>query len=282
MTVSIARSASILSAATALLVAAIAGPNSAPSAEEFFVQVRSIDEIAAGAMPAVADITASEGVLQFESSVPLACSVVYGESPDFGRVATDLDMNGGAHSDHHPILSGLKPNTEYFFRVQGTATDGTLYVGEVQTFRTLRQVTGGPVNLASLAAGARVIGISSNFGGATNDGPWGGNSAIDGSRSTAWSSSGDGDGAFIQVELADRAEVKQVEVWTRSMSDGTAQILRFTLTTDRGHVLGPFALPDASQPYRFDVDVVARSLRLDVLESSGGNVGLIEFRAYSR
>ena len=68
-------------------------------------------------------------------------------------------------------MSGLKPNTEYFFRVQGTATDGTLYVGEVQTFRTLRQVTGGPVNLASLAAGARVIGISSNFGDATNDGP---------------------------------------------------------------------------------------------------------------
>ena len=94
MTVSIARSASIVSAATALLVAAIAGPNSAPSAEEFFVQVRSIDEIAAGAMPAVADITDSGGVLQFESSVPLACSVVYGESPDFGRVATDLDMNG--------------------------------------------------------------------------------------------------------------------------------------------------------------------------------------------
>ena len=36
MTVSIARRASIFSAATALLVAAIAGPNSAPSAEEFF------------------------------------------------------------------------------------------------------------------------------------------------------------------------------------------------------------------------------------------------------
>jgi hypothetical protein len=64
------------------------------------------------------------------------------------------------------------------------------------------------------------------------------------------------------------------------MSDGTAQIFAFTLTTDNGQVLGPFTLEDAARAYRFEVDAVARSLRLDVVDSSGGNTGLIEFAVY--
>jgi len=72
-----------------------------------------------------------------------------------------------------------------------------------------------------------------------------------------------------------------VEVWTRTMSDGTAQIFAFTLTTDTGEVLGPFTLQDAEKAYRFEVAATARSLRLDVVESSGGNTGLVEFVAYS-
>jgi len=64
------------------------------------------------------------------------------------------------------------------------------------------------------------------------------------------------------------------------MSNGTAQIFAFTVTTDSAEVLGPFTLEDAAQAYRFDVDVVARSLRLDVVDSSGGNTGLVEFAAF--
>jgi hypothetical protein len=103
---------------------------------------------------------------------------------------------------------------------------------------------------------------------------------LDGNRGTAWSSNGDGNDAFIQIELAQAVRLSAVEVWTRSMSDGTAQILAFTLTTDTGDVLGPFELPDASEPYRFELAGVARSLRLDVVESSGGNTGLVEFAVY--
>jgi hypothetical protein len=103
---------------------------------------------------------------------------------------------------------------------------------------------------------------------------------LDGNRGTAWSSSGDGNDAFIEIELAHPARLHAMEVWTRTMSDGTAQIFAFTLTTDAGDILGPFDLPDATQPYRFAVDVVARSLRLDVVDSSGGNTGLVEFSAY--
>jgi hypothetical protein len=243
-------------------------------------EIQSLEDVTAGEPPQIVDITDADAVLIFESSIPLACSVVYGTTPDYGQIAVDQDMNGGAHTDHHPLLLGLEPDSEYHYRVQGTAADGTLYVGEDGTFRTLPAQETTEVNLASLQAGARVVAASSNFGGAANDGTWGANSAIDGNRGTAWSSNGDGNDAFIEIELAEPAQVYAVEVWTRSMSDGTAQVLAFTLTTDRGDVLGPFELADAAEPYRFDIDVVTHSLRLDVVDSSGGNTGLVEFAVY--
>jgi hypothetical protein len=140
--------------------------------------------------------------------------------------------------------------------VQGTAADGTLYAGEDATFRTPPAPVDAEVNLASLEAGAKVVAVSSNFGAAAND-------------------------AFLEIELAQPAQVHAVEVWTRSMSNGTAQILAFTLTTDTGDVLGLFELADATEPYRFELeDVFARSLRLDVVESSGGNTGLVGLAVY--
>jgi hypothetical protein len=244
------------------------------------VDTRSLDGVSAAGPPQIVDITDADAILRFESSIPLACSVVYGETTDYGRISTDQDMAGGAHTDHQPILSGLEPDTEYHYRVQGAAADGTLYVGEDGTFRTLPAQETGETNLASLDAGAQVVAVSSNFGGAANDETWGASKAIDGDRATAWSSAGDGDDAFIEIELAQRAQLHAIEAWTRLMSDGSAQIHAFTLTTDSGEELGPFRLQDAAQAYRFEVDVVARSLRLDVVESSGGNTGLVEFAAY--
>jgi hypothetical protein len=242
--------------------------------------IRPLEEAYASGPPQLIDITATDAVLIFQSSVPLACSVVYGKTTDYGQLSLDTDMNGGAHTDHHPILSGLEPDTEYVYRLQGTAPDGTIYISENGTFRTLPAEEGAEVNLASLSAGASITAVSSNFGGAANDQTWGANNAIDGNRATAWSSNGDGDGAFIEITLAQPAQLTAVEVWTRSMSDGTAQILSFTLTTDSGEILGPFSLNDAGQSYRFEIDAVASSLRLDVVDSTGGNTGLIEFAAY--
>ena len=242
--------------------------------------IRPLEDVYTSGAPQMTDITASDAVLLFDSSRPLACSVIYGETTSYGMIAVDQDMGGGAHTDHHPILAGLEPDTDYHYRLQGTAPDGTIYISEDMTFSTPAQEANAEVNLASLESGASVIAVSSNFGGAANDENWGANSAIDGSRATAWSSDGDGNDAYIEIRLAQPAQLHAVEVWTRTMSNDTAQIFSFTLTTDSGEVLGPFTLDDAEQSYLFEVNAVADSLRLDVMESNGGNTGLIEFAAY--
>lgn len=260
-----------------LLVVAACSPN--PDAESTS-NIRPLEEVYTSGPPEMTDITASDAVLRFDSSRPLACSVIYGETTSYGMIAVDQDMGGGAHSDHHPILTGLEPDTEYHYRLQGTAPDGTLYISEDMIFRTPAQEATSEVNLASLEAGASVISVSSNYGGATNEEPWGANSAIDGDRASAWSSNGDGNDAFIEIRLAQPAHLHAVEIWTRTMSNNTAQIFSFTLITDTGEVLGPFNLDDAEQSYRFEIDSVANSLRLDVVDSNGGNTGLIEFAAY--
>ena len=59
-----------------------------------------------GEAPRIVDISATDARLTFISSIPLACSVVYGTSLDFGAVATDTNMNGGAIIEHNPILTG--------------------------------------------------------------------------------------------------------------------------------------------------------------------------------
>jgi len=270
--------ATVLFAAFAVLTAspAIAQPAKTPG-----LTVRPIEEVFTDGPPRIADLSEQDGTLRFVSSVPLACSVVYGETPAFGQVAVDQDMDGGAHTNHHPAISGLKADTLYHYRVQGTAADGALYASAVMTFRTPKAAAAGPVNLASLAAGGRIAAVSSNYGAGPNDASFGANSAIDGRRTTEWSSNGDGDSGFVEIALAREARIGAVEVWTRSMSNNTAQIFKFTLTTDSGEVLGPYELPDASKPYRFAVDVTAKSLRLDVVASNGGNVGLVEFAAYA-
>lgn len=243
--------------------------------------IRPIEDVFTDGPPRIADLSEQDGTLLFVSSVPLACSVVYGETPAFGQLAVDQDMAGGAHTNHHPAIAGLKADTLYYYRVQGTAADGTLYASSVMTFRTPKAAATGPLNLASLEAGGRIVAVSSNFGGGPNDGSWGANSAIDGRRTTEWSTDDDGDGGYVEIALAREAKLAAIEVWTRSMSNNTAQIFKFTITTDKGEVLGPFELPDASKPYRFAIDVTAKSLRLDVVTSNGGNVGLVEFAAYA-
>ena len=134
-------------------------------------------------------------------------------------------------------------------------------------------------NLGSAQQGARVVGVSSNYAGDVDDSALGANSAIDGDPATAWSSDGDGDAAWIEIELKSETRVTSIGLWTRTMG-ASAQIFTFRVVTDRGQTAGPFELNDASRLFHFDTDLVAKRLRFEGLSSSGGNTGLIEIEVY--
>jgi len=212
------------------------------------------------------------------------CAVSYGPTTDYGRIATDDAMDVGGHKDHHPVLIGLEPNTLYHYSFGGIGPDGKVFRSPDFTFRTLPADAGvlpepEGENLAALGAGARVLAASSNFGGGDFAGRWGANSAFDGDLTTQWSSDGDGDGAWIEIELAAETHVTSLGFWTRTMGE-SAQIFSFQVETDRGEVAGPFRLSDASSVHYFETDLTARRLKFQALETSGGNTGAVEILVY--
>ncbi len=256
-----------------LLLAACAAPPTPASG------VSPIDAILVSG-PEFVDIGPDTATLRAATTIAVACSVVYGETPAYGHIAVDSDMAGGGHSDHHPLLTGLKPDTLYYARIQGVGPDGTLYRSEEYTFHTTPAVAAsGPLNLALPANGARVAGVSSNFGGGADDATWGALSAIDGSGATAWSSAGDGNEAWIEIELAAATHVTRVGFWTRTMGS-SAEIESFQIVTDGGETVGPFTLTGAAETDTFDTDFTATRLRFEAVTSSGGNTGAIAIEVY--
>lgn len=256
--------------------------SSGASAEEY--TFRSIDEIVDTELVVTnfADGTAS---LPLQTSVPVACSIVYGTTPEFGSLSTDMDMQGGAHSDHNPLLTGLEPETEYFFRVQGVDENGIVYLSEVMTFTTPgfeASASGQETtdNLASPAMGAEVIDYSSTFNDAGVNERWGAGNAFDGNPNTEWSTAGDGDEAWVEVKLAQRARIESVDFHSRAMGDGSAIALAFTVTTDSGETFGPFEVPDANRSFSFDLETEAETLRFDLVETTGGNTGVVDIAVH--
>ena len=239
---------------------------------------RPLDEILAGPVE-ISDLTATSAVMRVETLTDVVCSVVYGPDEAYGSQSTDLEMGGRAHSQHAAPLRGLHPDMVYHYRLQGSASDGTLYVSEDMTFRTPAasetSAAQGP-NLAAAAAGAHIVEASSQFGGSAM---WAPENAIDGDSDTEWSSAGDGDDAFITVELAEPSELTAVGLWTRTMGS-SAQIMSFRVVTEDGTEMGPFEVPGSSEMHIFPVSVRAQRLRFEVVESSGGNTGVVELAAY--
>lgn len=214
--------------------------------------------------------------MPIHTEIPVACTVVYGKTPEFGAVSLDQDMDGGTHSDHNPLLLGLEPESTYYYRVQGVDSVGMIYISEVMTFTVPAQTIGETDNLASPELGAQIVGYSSAFGDAAPDATWGVASAFDGSPNTAWSSQGDGNQAWIEVRLAKPARITAVSFHSRAMSDGSAITQAFTVTTGSGEVFGPYELPDADQPYEFEVSFEGQTLHFDLVKTTGGNTGAVE------
>ena len=199
------------------------------------------------------------------TSVPLVCSVVYGPDEGYGRIATGRGMDaGGAMTDHAVTIGGLAPGTVVHLRVQGVAADGTLYVGEPLAIALPDAPAGaGP----DLAPDATIAGASSEWSAA-----YGAANALDGDPATEWSSRGDGDDAWIEIDLGGPRPVASITWVTRSMADGTARTIDVTIAAD-GVLVGTFPVDTPAA-----IDRVARIIRLDVASSTGGNTGAREIR----
>jgi hypothetical protein len=260
--------------------------------------VRPIDDILVTG-PSFPDPGPESATLLLETNIDVACSAVYGKTTDYGSIAVDNDMTGGGHRDHHPLLTGLEPDTEYHVRLQGVGPDGTIYRSEDYTFRTALApaVSSEPAqplpaatppvssgkpsgdNLALAKMGTTITGVSSNYGGGDDGSTYGANMAIDGNSDTEWSSDGNGDEAWIEMQLPERALVKRIGLRTRTMGS-SAQVFAFSVVTDLGKTYDPFEVPDASEVHYYSVSFTATTLRFEVEQSNGGNTGALEIEVY--
>lgn len=264
-------------------VAVVAQDDDEPPAQDVIdatgLVIRPLDEVTTTPVQ-ILDITSDSARLNFVGDIPLGCVVVFGTTPEFGNAAIDDNMQGATMIEHNPVMLNLEPDTEYYYRVQGTAEDGTFYVGEVGTFRTQPESDEPVANLLAPENGTTITGYSSIFGDGPEDGRWGVLNAIDNNPNTAWSTAGDGDDAWIAFELPQTTRVDRVEFWTRTMTNDTSQIFEFTVTTDDGTVYGPYELPDPNSAYEFEAEIITQTLRFDVVSSNGGNTGAVEIAAY--
>lgn len=235
--------------------------------ESSATEAQPIEAILDGDIVITPDPSGTVATFAVDTSIPVACAVVYGTDDSFGDLAVDNDMQGGAHENHGPLLTGLDPDTEYQYVLQGSDADGTFYRSDVMSFRT--PVAAESADGANFATSASVVGSSSEF----SDG-FEGALAIDGDLGTEWSSLGDGDDAWIEIELDEPQEISSVSLRTREMSDGSAIVETFTVTIDGGEALGPFEA--GAKVVSLDQPVTGQLVRIDAATTTGGNTGAVE------
>jgi hypothetical protein len=189
-------------------------------------------------------------------------------------------MNGTGITQHDVFLPGAEAGQTYFFLVQGTTADGTLYRSELATFTiegSAAAATAPRDDLgANIALDAVVAAVSSEFSDA-----WAATNAIDDDLATEWSSAGSGDDAFITLDFASSVEIAAIEFVTRSMADGSATTTTFTIVLDGEHQFGPFDASTLANPAVHPIEATATSVRFDVETSSGGNTGAVEIRVFA-
>lgn len=242
------------------------------------------DEVAFGALRAES-IGPDRATIRFTTSLPTTCEVEYGMSIDtLDLRAEDPSMvDDELSTDHEVPLEDLGADTTYYYRARAEDARGRVFFSDVQSFRTLAGADSLGENVALPGAGARVAGVSSNFGGAANDERWGAEAAFDGAMGTEWSSAGDGDDAWVELDLGTPRALRTVRFRSRAMADGSAIVTVFRLVIDDGAAtIGPFASEDPDVAYVFDLEeaVAAARVRFEVVSSTGGNTGARELQLY--
>ncbi len=225
-------------------------------------------------------ITDSSAMVRFETSRATSCAVEYGlDAGNLDGYAEDptMDESNPFSVDHEVPLVGLVSDARYMWRAVVVDPNGRTYESDVLTFATLPASDLG----VNVAGDAVVVGVSSNFGDAANGEAWGADAAIDGDAATEWSSDGDGDDAWIEVEWATAVTLSGARVRSRKMADGTSIVTSFTLS-DGSSTFGPFDLPDpdVAEGFTFDDPITTDRLRFDVETSTGGNTGLRELELF--
>jgi hypothetical protein len=258
-----------------LLAAGCGGDDDGSSAA---ADVRPFAEVQADEFVFEADPTNPErGIFRVSTTEPMICAIVWGETEELGRFNNSLAMNGTGIVDHDVFLPGAVPGRTYYFQVQGSTADGTMYQSDMATFtipESQAPVSTDGADLGeNLALGATIVEVSSEFSDA-----FAATNAIDDSGITEWASSGDGDEAFIVLDLGEEQQIAGVEFITRSMLDGTAITETFTVTVDDAAPAGPFPAGTAVQLNTARLDTAGRVVRVDVDTSTGGNVGAVEIR----
>jgi hypothetical protein len=205
------------------------------------------------------------------TTIDVACAVSYGPTRELGSIATDTDMAGGGHRVHHPLLVNLDENTDYFYKINAIGPSGELYTLPIRSFTNGAGSSAAPG--PNLASGATVVDVSSEYSERFAAG-----FAFDGDRTTEWSSRGDGDDAYVVVDMGSTVDLTGIGFRTREMSDGTSITTSFTVTIDDGAPLGPFDAGVGLAVAEFAAS--GRVIRIDVETSTGGNTGAVEIEIY--
>jgi F5/8 type C domain len=216
-------------------------------------------------------------VVRVQTNPPTVCAIAYGRTAALGSIADDPGMGGTAISRHTVLLSGLTPNTTYRFRLTATDAQGRVFQSrELTTFATTTPRKAARAG-RDLAVGAKIIAASSQWSSAYRAA-----NAVDGNLSSEWASAGDGDRAFITIDLGRRRQIGGVSFRTREMSDGSAITQTFAVVVDGGKRYGPFPAGNRRNPKTEAVSFTGRRLRFEVVTSTGGNTGAAEIQVFRR
>lgn len=215
-------------------------------------------------------------IFSVTTTEPLICAIVWGETEELGNFNNSLAMNGTGIEQHDVFLPGAEAGETYYYRLQGSGPDGTLYVSELATFTLpAADTTAAPLDLSGdLAIGAEVVEFSSQFSDSFRA-----EYAVDGNLSTEWSSAGDGNESSITIDLGSETAIGEVAFLTRTMTDGSATTTTFTVSID-GQTLGPFDAGTPADPRPAPIGITGRQIRFDVADSTGGNTGAIEILVF--
>ena len=243
-------------------------------------ELRPFSEMQAGEITFEPDgMHAGRVLAHVHTKQDMICAFVWGETEALGRFNNSLSMNGSGISDHVVSLPGAEAEKTYHYIVEGAAKDGTLYRSKMATF-VAPTGEGAPADHnepagPDLAQTGKISTVSSEY-----DASFGAAKAIDGDLGTEWSSKGDGNKATITVDLGTPKKVVALEFISRSMGDGTAITKTYRVVVDDTTSYGPYTAGNLVRHNAQAVDFTGRLLRFEVVDSTGGNTGALEVRAF--